>query len=584
MLRELKTLFPYFRKYGFYYLGGLLFIGLTDVGQLYLPQLIRRAIDTISRGDFAIRDILNIALEMIAVGAVIGLGRYFWRILIFGTSKKIERDLRDDFYGHLQLLSPSFYARYKTGDLMARLTNDMDAIRTATGIGLALLVDSLIMTTSILVIMISRNPLMTLLAISPLPFLSVAMIFFGRFMADQFGKVQAGFGEMTDMVQESISGIRVLKTFVKEKIFLERFNIKNRQYSERNLSMMRTWGFYSPAVSFFTGVTTVVLLLLGGRSVIEGSLTPGEFTAFFSYLRMLIWPVLGAGTTINFIQRAAASLGRINRVLEERPDITSPFPETAITGRIEGQISIRNLNYSYPGTETQVLTDISLEIPPGKILGILGKTGSGKSTLVQLLPRILDPPAGTVFVDGNDVGSYALGSLRAGISMVPQDGFLFSSSIRDNIDFGSGTGEEQLLRQVASISTIERDFTNFPDGWHTVIGERGVTLSGGQKQRVAISRALAVPAAIHIFDDALSSVDLETEDLILSKLLPFLAGKTLILIAHRISTLKMADSIVVLDEGRIIQKGTHEELAAREGFYADIFKIQQLARAVRNGT
>jgi ATP-binding cassette subfamily B protein len=291
--------------------------------------------------------------------------------------------------------------------------------------------------------------------------------------------------------------------------------------------------------------------------------------------------MLGAGFTINLIQRAGASLGRINRILEEEPDIQSPPAEQAVRKPIRGEISIRNLSYAYPGTEKEVLKDFSIDIPSGSILGILGKTGSGKSTLVQILPRILDPPPGTVFVDDLDVRSYDLTVLRNLISSVPQETFLFSTSIRDNIAFGSRNGDDELVRKVAAISTIERDFSTFPAGSETVVGERGITLSGGQKQRVAISRALAGDAAIYIFDDSLSSVDTETEDAILRDLLPFLKGKSLIVISHRISTLKTADRIVVLEDGRIAQIGSHEELLGQKGFYADIYRLQQLEEAFR---
>jgi len=581
VLKEFRTLIPYIRKRIPQYLAGLFFLLITNGGQLYLPQLLRRAIDTIASGSFTLNDMLPIVLLMMGIAVLIAIGRYFWRYFLGGASRRIEAELRERLFVHLQALSSTFYGKAKTGDLMARMTNDMRAVRQASGFALVSFVDGFFMTIAILIIMLSRNPRLTLLAISPLPVITIGVIFFGRLIGEQFRLVQEGFSTLSDMTQESLTGIRVLKTFVKESTFGKRFLEKNVDYSNRNMVLIRTWGVLFPAVGLLAGITSLIMILLGGRAVIEGTLSPGEFTAFLAYLQMLIWPMLGAGFTINLIQRAGASLGRINRILEEEPDIQSPPAEQAVRKPTRGEISIRNLSYSYPGTEKEVLKDFSIDIPPGSILGILGKTGSGKSTLVQLLPRILDPPPGTVFVDDLDVRSYDLTVLRNLVSTVPQETFLFSTSIRDNIAFGSRNGDDELVREVAAISTIERDFSTFPDGSETVVGERGITLSGGQKQRVAISRALASNAAIYIFDDSLSSVDTETEDAILRGLLPFLKGKSLIVISHRISTLKTAARIVVLEDGRIAQLGTHEELLGQKGFYADIYRLQQLEEALR---
>jgi len=581
VLKEFKTLIPYIRKRIPQYVAGLFFLLITNGGQLYLPQLLRRAIDTIASGSFTLNDMLPIVLLMVGIAVVIAIGRYFWRFFLGGASRRIEAELRERLFVHLQALSSTFYGKVKTGDLMARMTNDMRAVRQASGFALVSFVDGFFMTIAILIIMLSRDPRLTLLSISPLPVITIGVIFFGRFIGEQFRQVQEGFSALSDMTQEAFTGIRVLKTFVQESSFGKRFLEKNADYSNRNMVLVRTWGVLFPAVGFLAGITSLILILLGGRAVIEGTLSPGEFTAFLAYLQMLIWPMLGAGFTINLIQRAGASLGRINRILEEEPDIQSPPAEQAVRKPIRGEISIRNLSYAYPGTEKEVLKDFSIDIPSGSILGILGKTGSGKSTLVQLLPRILDPPPGTVFVDDLDVRSYDLTGLRNAISTVPQETFLFSTSIRDNIAFGSRNGDDELVRKVAAISTIERDFSTFPAGSETVVGERGITLSGGQKQRVAIARALASDAAICIFDDSLSSVDTETEDAILRDLLPFLKGKTLIVISHRISTLKTADRIVVLEDGRIAQLGSHEELLGQKGFYADIYRLQQLEEAFR---
>jgi ATP-binding cassette subfamily B multidrug efflux pump len=581
MLREFRTLLPYMRRYWPRYLAGLLFLVLADAGQLYLPQLVRRAVDLVASGGFSLAGLVPPVLLAIATAGLIALGRFFWRFFINGSSRRIENELRERLFAHLQALSTTFYGKSKTGDLMAHMTNDMNAIRMATGMAFVSFVDGFFMTLAILVILLAQNPRLALLSISPLPVLTVGVILFGKIVGEKFKSVQEGFSAMSDLAQESIAGIRVLKIFVQEQAFGRRFADRNRDYSDRNLSLAKTFGFFFPAVGFLAGLTSLIFLLLGGRSVMEGSLSPGMFTAFFAYLQMLIWPMLGAGFTVNLLQRAGASLGRINKILAEQPDIASPPPAQARLGPPRGDIRLHRLSYAYPGTEKPVLLDLELEIPAGTIVGLLGRTGSGKSTLVNLLPRLLDPPPGTVFVDGHDVREYDLASLRSAIRVVPQDTFLFSTSIRENIAFGAEDGDTEALEKAAAISTIRRDLGNFPQGWETVVGERGITLSGGQKQRVALSRAIAAQAAIYILDDAMSSVDTETEEAILSALLPRLRGSTVILVSHRVSTLRNADRVVVLEGGRVTQEGTPAELASIPGFYADILRLQQLEERLK---
>jgi ATP-binding cassette subfamily B multidrug efflux pump len=580
VLREFRTLLPFVRRYWPQYAAGLFFLALADAGQLYLPQLVRRAVDLIASGSFSLGGLTGPALFMVGIAGLIALGRFFWRYFINGSSRRIERELRERLYAHLQSLSSSFYGKSKTGDLMAHLTNDMNAIRMATGMALVSFVDGFFMTLAILVILLAQNSRLALLSISPLPVLTVGVILFGKIVGEKFKIVQEGFSAMSDLAQESIAGIRVLKIFVQEQAFGRRFAERNREYSNSNLSLAKTFGFFFPAVGFLAGLTSLIFLLLGGRAVMEGSLTPGMFTAFFAYLQMLIWPMLGAGFTVNLLQRAGASLARINKILAQQPDIASPPSGQARRGPVRGDIRLRGLSYTYPGAEKPALLDVDLAIPAGTIVGILGRTGSGKSTLINLLPRLLDPPPGSVWVDGHDVREYDLASLRSAIRVVPQDTFLFSASIRENIAFGADDGDDAGLEEAASISTIRRDLASFPQGWETVVGERGITLSGGQKQRVALSRALAGRAAIYILDDAMSSVDTETEEAILGRLLPRLKGSTVILVSHRVSTLRSADRIVVLEGGRVTQDGTHAELAAVPGFYADIFRLQQLEESL----
>jgi ATP-binding cassette subfamily B multidrug efflux pump len=582
MLKEFRTLLTYARKFWPRYAGGLAFLVLTDAGQLYLPQLVRRAIDLIASGSFSLRRILYLALLMVGTAALIAVGRFFWRYFINGSSRRIECELRERLFVHLQTLSSTFYGQHKTGDLMAHMTNDMQAVRMATGMALVTFVDGFFMTLAILVILLAQNARLTLLAISPLPVVTAGVILFGKIVGEQFRRIQEGFSALSDMAQESLSGIRVLKTFVQEKAFGRRFMESNQEYSDRNMALIKTYGLFFPAVSFLAGLTSLIFLLLGGRAVMEGTLTPGMFTAFLAYLQMLIWPALGAGFTINLLQRAGASLGRINKLLDERPDIQSPPAPASPPGTgSRGRIVFSDLTYRYPGTDKPVLSGVNLTVEPGTIVGILGRTGSGKSTLVQFLPRVLDPPPATLFLDGVDVRQYRLEDLRAEVRMVPQETFLFSASIRENIAFGSRGGAAAALDEAAAISTIERNARVFPRGLDTVVGERGITLSGGQKQRVALSRALAERAAVYILDDAMSSVDTETEEVILNRLLPRVRGSTVMIVSHRVSTLKNADLIVVLEGGRISQQGSHEQLLAAKGFYADIYRLQQLEQALQ---
>ncbi len=578
MGRDLRTLLPYLKKHALSYALGLLCLLVTDGGQLYYPQLIRRAIDLVTTGSFSMNAVLPIVATMGAMSVVIGAARFGWRFFLQGASRRIELELRDELFAHLQTLSSTFYGRSKIGDLMAHFTNDVGAIRQALSMGLVAFIDGFFMASAALVIILAQNPRIALLVVTPLPIITAGVLLFSRIIRDRFRRVQEGFSSLSDMAQESLSGIRVLKTFVREKAFVRRFGERNVQYSDSNLALTRVWGLLYPAIGFLGGLTTLILLFVGGAAVIEGRLSPGQFTAFFAYLQMLIWPMIGAGFTFNLLQRAAASMARINAILREQPDIVSP--PHPVTAPIRGAVTFRGLHYRYPGTEREVLAGISFELPAGGRLGILGRTGSGKSTLVRLIPRLLDPPAGTVFVDGVDVRSYDLQHLRESVAMVPQDPFLFSIPIRENIAFGTRDGADGGVQRAAEVSTITRDLSTFPQGWETVVGERGITLSGGQKQRITLARALAADPAILILDDALASVDTETEEAILRDLFAA-ARRTLILISNRISTLQNTDRILVLEAGRIAQEGTHQELVSREGLYADIYRLQQLEEAYR---
>ncbi|MFO7781938.1 MAG: ABC transporter ATP-binding protein [Spirochaetia bacterium] len=546
---------------------------VTSGGQLFIPQLIRRAIDTMTVTGFSLSTVGRYMLMLVALAAVIAAARFGWRYFLHGASRRIEAELREQLFGNLLNLSASYYRETTTGDLMARATNDLKNVRMAAGMGLVAFVDGIFMTLAILIILFSRHPRLTLIVVLPLPFVTVAILFAGRLMSRLFRRVQESFAELSSDVQESVTGVRVIKTFGKEGYFNRRFADSNDEYQRRNLAYVRVQGMFFPAVTFLSGLTSLLLLRFGGAAVVLGSVTPGEFVAILTYLEMLVWPMMGAGFLVNLIARGGASLKRLNAVIDREPEIRSP--ERAVTTVDTHSLSVRGLSYRYTADGEEVLSDIAFEVPAGRTVGILGRTGSGKSTLVSLFPRILDPPPGTVFVGSHDVRDYDLQALRSTFAVVPQDTFLFSATISENIRLAAESTGDELVSRVADISTISRDLADFPDGWETLVGERGVTLSGGQKQRVAISRALAAERPILVLDDALSAVDTESEEKILSRLMAEREGMTNIIIAHRVSALSRSDYIYVLDEGRISQRGTHDELISAAGMYRDIYELQQ---------
>ncbi|MCG8478807.1 MAG: ABC transporter ATP-binding protein/permease, partial [Spirochaetales bacterium] len=514
---------------------------------------------------------------MIGVAVVIAVGRLGWRFFIHGSSRRIEAELRARLYDHLLTLPSSYYQQVKTGDLMARATNDMNAIRMAVGMALVAFFDGLFMTVAILSILIGQNPRLALLTVIPLPIITVFMVMLGGRIGRLFRSVQEGFSAMSDQTQEAFSGIRVIKAFVKEEYFLRRFGDANDTYQRRNMELVRIWGVFFPLVGFLSGLTLLMLLWFGGRSLIAGEISTGNFVTILSYLQMLIWPMMGAGFTINMLQRGAASLGRINAVLHTEPSIASP-PD-AVTRPIAGTVEIRNLTYRFSDSAQTALNDVNVRLERGATLGILGRTGSGKSTLVSMLPRLLDPPPGTVFVDGTDIRDFELDTLRRGFAVVPQSAFLFSASIAENIRFGRPDASDEEVMKVGTTAAIDTDIADFPDRWDTIVGERGVTLSGGQRQRIALARALLIDAEVLILDDALSAVDSDTEERILTELAAIGRKRTTVVVSNRVSTLASADLIVVLEGGEVVQRGTHRSLTEEPGFYREIYRLQQRERA-----
>ncbi|MFP4211790.1 MAG: ABC transporter ATP-binding protein [Alkalispirochaeta sp.] len=573
MIGEFRSLFPLVRRYRWAYVLGVLSLVVTSGSQLLIPWFIGRAVDTLTIGSVDLTRIGGMMILMVGTAVVIAAGRLGWRYFIHGASRRIENDLRIALYDHLLTLPRSYYERTKTGDLMARGTNDLNAVRMAVGMALVAFIDGLFMTVAILVILFGRNPRLALFTILPLPVITITLIVLGSHIGTLFRSVQAGFSRLSEQAQEVFSGIRVVQVFGKEQYFLRRFGEANENYQRQNMRLVRIWGLFFPLVTFLSGITLLLLLWFGGRSLIAGEITPGDFVATLSYLQMLIWPMLGAGMTVNMLHRGAASMGRINEVLDTPSDITSPA--NGRTRAAGGTISVRNLSFTYPGASTPSLSDISFDLAAGQTLGILGRTGSGKSTILDLLPRLLDPPEGTIFVDGTDVTRYDLDTLRSAFGLVPQSSFLFSATVADNIRFADPDADDETVRRYGTIAAMDTDVADFPDGWDTVVGERGVTLSGGQRQRIAIARALLKNPPVLMFDDALSAVDTHTEERILASITAERRQQTTIIVSNRVSTLQHADLVLVLEGGTITQRGTHATLSAEPGFYQEVYHLQQ---------
>ena len=570
----LLFLLPYLARYRSEVAVGSLMVVLMVFAAMAAPRILMYVVDGLTQGIEPNKLILYAAL-ILGVAVVEGFFRFWMRRILIGVSRKAEYDLRNDFFEQVQKLSLTALGARSTGDVMSRATNDLAAVRAVLGPGIMYSMNTF--TTFVVgsILLFHLNWKLTILSYIPLALVSLTVRYFGSRIHDRFEKIQEQFSAMSTKSQENISGIRVVKAFAREEAEIRSFEDINQNYIQRNISMIRLWGVFHPLMIVLLGFSSVALLWFGGRQVVLGRLTLGELVAFMGYLSMLTWPTIAVGWVMNVIQRGTASMGRMLEIIQTEADIAD-IPDASQPDDIKGAVEFRNLSFFYPGSKTPAIRNINLRIDPGTTLAVVGHTGSGKSTLANLLPRLIDPPQGSLFIDGKDVREWPLDGLRKTIGCVPQETFLFSDTVNENIAFGKNDTSEDEIRQAAAVSHILEDIETFPDKMQTFVGERGITLSGGQKQRIAISRAVLRQPKILIFDDSLSSVDTYTEERILKELENVMRGRTTIFISHRISTVRGAQQIVVFKEGEIIERGTHDSLLNLNGAYAELYYKQLL--------
>jgi ATP-binding cassette, subfamily B, multidrug efflux pump len=570
-----RRLLAYVARYRGAFLLGFVCIVATTAITLAGPWVLKYAIDDLTGGVTA-EKLRFYAGALFGLAAVGGVFRFLQRRIIIGASRDIEFDLRNDFFARLQLFEPAYFHRNRTGDLMSRATNDLNAVRMMIGPAIMYLSNTVLTFIAVIWVMLSLNRRLTLLSLIPLPILSVAVYFFGAAIHRRFDKIQEQLSTISAVTQEALAGVRVVRAYRQEHFEIGRFKEENDEYVRRNRKLIRVQGAFFPIMGLLMGVGALLVLWLGAQDVIAGRMTVGDLVAFNSYLMMLAWPMIAFGWVTNLLQRGLASWKRMLDVLTAEPAITDAGASARITSRdqISGDVEFRDLTFKYG--DVVVLDNVSAMLPAGTTTAIVGATGSGKSTLLNLLPRLNDPPPGTVFVDGVDVRDLPLAALRGAIGFVPQEPFLFSSTIAENIAFGVADMRREQVEHAAHVSRLDKDLADFPKGYDTVVGERGITLSGGQKQRTAIARAVMTDPKILVLDDALSAVDTYTEEEILSRLGDVMRSRTTIIVSHRVSTVRLADQILVLDEGAIVERGTHDQLVARNGLYAELYRKQLL--------
>ena len=572
-----RTLVPYLRLHRVRFAWGMSALLLKDVAAVVLPLLIRGAIDALTEKR-PLQVVFLFAGSLVLVCLLKGVFQYWMRVILIGVSRDIEYELRNDLFAHLVELSPDFYGRNRTGDIMARSTNDLNAVRMMLGPGVMYWTETSLTFLLTIAVMVSIDWRLTFWAILPAPLVSFAVIYFGSRIHDRFEAIQAMFSDISSRVQENLSGVRMVRAFVQEEAEVKKFERLNLDYIGENLKLVRVQGFFQPMLECLIGVTFLIVLWVGGRQVIEHRISVGGFVMFNTYMSMLVWPMIALGWVVNLMQRGSASLGRINQILREKPSIAEPLQPFERDGvrlnGVRGEIRFEDVDVAFPSG--RALDGVNLTIPASKTVAVVGHTGCGKSTLVSLIPRLIDPTGGRVLLDGIDLKRLSPAAIRKQIGYVPQETFLFSATIAENIAFGVNDATQTEIRRAAELAGLASDIEGFPDGYETAVGERGITLSGGQKQRTAIARALLRNPRILILDDALASVDTLTEERILKGLAAVMRGRTVVLISHRVSTVRQADEIVVLSHGRIVERGSHDQLSRTGGYYAELARRQML--------
>jgi len=570
--KKKKTITSLLLEHKYSIVAGLLSLSVVDLAMLSIPLIIERVVDVLTLEGSSIRDLNRYAIYLLGLALIMSFFRFIWRYFLMGAARIIEFDLRNEFFSHLQSLKFDFFSKRKTGDLMAHTVNDIEAIRMASGLGVLIAYDGVFLLIFILGAMLYVSPMLTLYAFIPFPILAIVIFKFGTMIEERFEKVQASFSDLTEKAREVISGIKVVKAYVREDDEVNDFGLSSTTYLDKNLHLIKIWGVYEPLITFIAGISIVIFLWLGGKSAIKMGITLGDFAAILVYLTMLTWPMMAMGWAVDLIKRGNASINRINDVLSIEPMTTDTGEVVEV--EIKGDIEFRNVKFSYNGN--RVLKGVSLLIPKGTAFGITGGTASGKTTLVELLMRVIETEENQIFVDGIDVRKLKRESLRKGVVYIPQETTVFSGTIRDNISFMNPNLTETEIQEASRLAGVYEEIMEFPGDFGARVGERGLTLSGGQRQRLALARAILLDPRVLILDDVLSSLDLKTEHLVLKNLKAIMKGKTLIVISSRVPSISGFDRIAVLERGRVVELGSHVELMAKEGIYESLYKVQTI--------